>query len=495
MPDRPHIVIFVPDHYRGDVLGHLGNPGAVTPNLDRLVAEEGVSFSNAFCQNPVCTPSRCSFMSGWYPHVRGHRSMEHLMHPGEPVLLKTLKDAGYWVWWGGKNDLVAGRVGTEDYCDVRYRPYPPPLQRGDRTPESGWRGQPGDDTYYSFMRGKTELLEGEEVFPDRDQAMVEGAVDLIREAPLGRPLCIYLPLMFPHLPYSVEEPWFSAIDRAKVPPRIPTPEDGSGKPSIEAGLRTNYNMKGWSEDRWRELKAVYYGMCARVDHQVGMVVEALKQKGIWDDTLFTFFSDHGEYAGDYGLIDINQNTFEDSLAKVPFVVKPPKGTPVKPGTRDCLVELLDIVATVEELTGLRLEEDHFSRSLVPLLDDPGAEHRDAVFCEGGRLHGESHCTELQVGSALRPDGHYYPRLKLQRSEGPEHGKAVMCRTGKHKYVRRLYEKDELYDLAKDPQELANVVDDPAYAQVLAALRERTLTFFMETGDVVPRHIDRRDSTP
>jgi arylsulfatase A-like enzyme len=368
------------------------------------------------------------------------------------------------------------------------------MRRGERTPESEWRGSPEDDTYYAFFRGKTELTGGEEVFWDSDQAMVAGAVDLIREAPDGRPLCVYLPLVFPHLPYCVEEPWFSAIDRGKVPARIPTPEAGCGKPSIEEGLRRNYNMSTWNEDRWRELKAVYYGMCARIDHQVGMVVDAIKQKGMWEDTLFTFFSDHGEYAGDYGLIDINQNTFEDSLTNVPLVIKPPKGTPAKPGVRGQLVELLDIVATVEEFTGLSVSQDHFSRSLVPLLADENAPGRDAVFCEGGRRHGEFQAMELEVGPALRPDGHYYPRLQLQRSNGPEHTKAVMLRTETFKYVRRLYEPDELYDLEKDPQELRSVIDDPAYAETLTALRDRMLTFFLETGDVVPRELDRRNFT-
>ncbi len=67
MPKRPHIIIFNPDQWRGDVMGHLGNPAAVTPNLDEIVESDAVSFRHAFCQNPVCTPSRCSFMTGWYP--------------------------------------------------------------------------------------------------------------------------------------------------------------------------------------------------------------------------------------------------------------------------------------------------------------------------------------------------------------------------------------------------------------------------------------------
>ena len=72
MVEKPHIIIFNVDQWRGDVLGHLGNPAAQTPNLDQIVKSGAVSFSNAFCQNPVCTPSRCSFMTGWYPHVSKH---------------------------------------------------------------------------------------------------------------------------------------------------------------------------------------------------------------------------------------------------------------------------------------------------------------------------------------------------------------------------------------------------------------------------------------
>ena len=95
MPKRPHIIIFNPDQWRGRRRWrHLGNPAAVTPNLDRIIENDAVSFRHAFCQNPVCTPSRCSFMTGWYPHVRGHRTMFYMLQPDEPVLLKKLKLRG-----------------------------------------------------------------------------------------------------------------------------------------------------------------------------------------------------------------------------------------------------------------------------------------------------------------------------------------------------------------------------------------------------------------
>jgi arylsulfatase A-like enzyme len=488
----PHILIFNPDQWRGDVLGHMGNAAAVTPVLDRFVATEAVSFRNAFCQNTVCTPSRCSFMTGWYPHVRGHRTMYHMLHPerGEPVLLKTLKDAGYFVWWGGKNDLTPGQDGYAAFCDVKYTPAEPvkPMWELDR--EAEWRGEPGSDTYYSFYVGRqTAGPEGH--YHDGDWANVLGAAELIRHYDGDKPLCIYLPLTYPHPPYGVEEPWYSAIDRDKLPDRLPTPDGWVGKPSLLKGIWERQKLQTWTEDRWTELRATYYGMCARLDHQFGLLLAALRESGRYDDTAIFLFADHGDFTGDYGLVEKTQNTFEDCLSRVPFIVKPPAGAPIQPGARDALVELVDFPATVEALTGITPGHTHFGRSLLPVIAGETNTHRDAVFCEGGRLHGETHCMELESSSSQVSTGLYWPRVNLQTNEGPEHTKAVMCRTQDYKYVRRLYEPDELYDLRADPGELHNRIADPALAGVLAGLKDRLLTFYLETGDVVPHETDRR----
>ncbi|HVX42268.1 MAG TPA: sulfatase-like hydrolase/transferase [Mycobacteriales bacterium] len=493
---RPHIIIFNPDQWRADVMGHHGNPAARTPNLDSWVDSDAVSFRNAFCQNPVCTPSRCSFMSGWYPHVRGHRTMYHMMRPGEPVLLKTLKDNGYYVWWGGKNDLVPGQGGFDDYCDLKYDTGDSvrPMFASDRSSE--WRGEPGSDTFYSFLVGRLDAPEGEPYY-DKDWANVLGAVAQIREwgkrAAQGEeppPLCIYLPITYPHPPYAVEDPWFGSIDRNALPERIPA--DPTGKPSILNGIRERQRLQGWSEERWDELRATYYGMCARVDHQFGLVVEALKEAGLYDDSAMFFFSDHGDFTGDYGLVEKTQNTFEDCLTNVPFLIKPPAGIPVRPRVSEALVELVDFSATVEELAGIEPQHSHFGRSLLPVLAGETDEHRDAVFCEGGRLRDERQAMELESTSALQPDGLYWPRVSLQTESGPEHTKAVMCRTAEAKYVRRLYEDDELYDLRADPREEHNLAADPAYAGLKARLSDRLLTWYQETADVVPLVPDSRE---
>lgn len=494
MSKQPHIVLFNPDQWRGDVLGYLGNPAAVTPTLGAWQKTEAVSFSNAFCQNPVCTPSRCSFMTGWYPHVRGHRSLYHMLRPDEPCLLKILKDNGYFVWWGGKNDLVPGQNGFEDYCDVRYQPKRQPRPEANLHAFDAWRGDPGEDNYYSFYAGRLEPEPGGSPYYDRDWADVYGAVEQIENAPEDQPLCIFLALLYPHPPYGVEEPYFSLIDRAKLPPRPKASEVEDGKASILEGIRERQGLQNWTEDRWDELRATYYGMCARVDRQFALVLQALREKGIYDDTAVFFFSDHGDYTGDYGLVEKTQNTFEDCLTRVPFLVKPPASVPIKPGIRDALVELIDMPATVFELTDIEPGYSHFGRSLIPLMKDDAEEHREHVFCEGGRRYGETHCMEREHNPTEKLL--YWPRIGLQLSDkAPWHTKAVMCRSKDFKYVRRLYEEDEFYDLQRDPKELDNRIDDPAYTEEIGKLKEALLTFLLETSDVVPHDIDQRNATP
>jgi arylsulfatase A-like enzyme len=254
------------------------------------------------------------------------------------------------------------------------------------------------------------------------------------------------------------------------------------------GVWKRRGMQSWTEERWSELRGCYYAMCARLDHQFGLLLESLKEAGLYEDTAIFFFGDHGVYAGDYSLVEKQQNVFPDCLTNVSLVVKPPAQAGGASGVSEALVELVDVPATVYALTGIDPGYSHFGRSLLSLLSGDTDDHRDAVFCEGGRLHGENHCMEAE---SYQPDSNYWPKLELQMQEGPEHGKAVMCRTSELKYVRRLYEDDELYDLRADPMELRNVAHDPAYASQLETLKERMLTFFLETCDVVPFVTDRR----
>ena len=499
MEKKPNIIIFNVDQWRGDVLGHVGNPAAVTPNLDKIVENDAVSFSNAFCQNPVCTPSRCSFMTGWYPHVRGHRTMHHMLHldKGEPNLLQILKENGYFVWWSKRNDLIPAEDDLKEHCDISYWPSKEDLKRWGHKwmpnlhGHDEWRGAPKGDNYYSFYAGKLDT-QGGDIYFDFDWAMVLGAIDFLENYDGEKPLCMFIALSYPHPPYGVEDPWFSVIDRKRLPPRKKAPKDWSKKPSLLKGIYERQGLQDWTEDRWNELRATYYGMCARLDHQFGLLIEELKKKNYYEDSAIFFFSDHGDFTGDYGLVEKTQNTFEDCLSRVPFIVKPPKNIGVKPRVSDALVELVDFSETVFALTGINPKYSRFGKSLIPLLQEKTENHRDVVFCEGGRLYGERQAMELEATSTLNPKGIYWPRVSLQTTdEGPYHGKATMCRTKSFKYVKRLYETDELYDLLNDPGELNNVIDDKKYAEPLFKLREMLLDWYVETCDIVPFETDLR----
>jgi len=498
---KPNIIIFNPDQWRSDVMGCHGNPAAVTPFIDELVANEAVSLSNTFCQNPVCTPSRCSFMTGWYPHVRGHRTMYHMLHPelGEPNMLKTLKDNGYFVWWGGKNDLTPGQDSFEQYCDIKFKPNEDEIKKRSYTLRKGlhgtvkeWADKLEDKNAYCFYAGLLDKGD-EEIYCDEDWAMVLGAIDFIENYDGDKPYCIYLPLLYPHPPYGVEEPYFSMIDREKIPERIPATKDASTKPMILDGIRQKQNMYNWTESRWTELRAVYYGMCARLDDQFKTLTDALKQAEEYDSSAIFLFSDHGDFTGDYGLVEKTQNTFEDCLTRVPFIIKPPVEHTVFPGVNNALVELIDFPATIYDITGIKPDYDHFGKSLMPLISGTVSEHRQAAFSEGGRLMGEEQAMEKQSSSSKKSETSlYWPRLSHQVSdEKPWHGKGVMCRTKNFKYVSRSYEQDEFYDLNKDSGEQINQINNLQYREQIAEHKQLMLEWFIKTCDIVPRNTDSR----
>ena len=226
-------------------------------------------------------------------------------------------------------------------------------------------------------------------------------------------------------------------------------------------------------------------MISQLDERLGELVAVMKETGVYDGTALFFFSDHGDFTGDYGLVEKAQNTFYDCQCNIPLIIKPPTGTDCRPRVSKALAELVDIPATVAELGGFPLNYTQFGRSLCPVLAG-GETHRDAVFCEGGRIHGEIQAMERGHG----PDSLYWPRLSTQCEEGPEHTKAIMVREQRYKYVYRLYEPDQLFDLEEDPRELVNLAGRAEYREIERRLQARILRFLVETGDFVPNRKDK-----
>lgn len=485
---KPNIIIFNPDQMRADSMGHLGNRASITPNLDRIIEKDGVSFRNAFCQNPVCVPSRCSFLTGTYPHVKGHRTMSYMLQEDEKTLLSELKDNGYFVWMNGRNDFLPAQVkgvfekhATETFYggDVKEAP-------GLKNP--GLRGGPGSKHFYSFYFGELELDENGKNYTVDDEA-VDKAIEKINESKEEQPFCIFLGLQLPHPPYQIEEPFFSSIDKEKMKKRVFSEEGLKDKPSILKIIAKEQHLEELTEDDWDEIRKCYLAMCMKTDYLFGKLCDALKEKGIYDNTAIFVFSDHGDYTGDYGIVEKTQNTFEDCLVKVPFIVKPPAGYEVDAGISDSLVELVDLYPTVMEMCGISPSHSHFGNSLVPLIQDRKMKNKDFVFSEGGRLKSEKHCDENN-GVMPHPFNPYYPR-KTAQLDDVAHTKATMIRSDKYKYIKRLYEMDEFYDLVKDPDECKNEISNPEYSCIINDMRMEMLEWFQTTTDIVPYGQDER----
>ena len=493
---KKNIFIFVADQMRADSMHHMGNEASITPNLDDL-AQEGVSFENAFCQNPVCVPSRNSFLTGLYPHTHGHRTMHYLHRDEEPSILEEMKNNGYEVIWIGRNDFIPGDVPKTKYCDEYYdgihdentrdTPFPMNPKAGmDEETKKLFKNMLSNGNRYSFYMGKLANGEG---YGSTDWKCVEKALEYIERKSKeknAKPFFVYCTIAFPHPPYACEDPWYSSIDRNKLNPRRPNVNTIKGKPSMLYGINQKQGLNGWSEERFNELRATYLAMVSRFDYQLGLIKEKLIETGQYDDTTLIVFSDHGDYTGDYGIAEKVQNCFDNPITNVPFLIKPAQGIDVKPGLSKAQIELLDLPATLAELGGFNLSYTQFGQSILHAVAGDEV-HKEYVFCEGGRIHGEVQAMERGHDETSS----YWPRLSTQSSEGPEHTKAVMCKTEKYKYVLRLYEQDELYDLENDPMELENLSEIEEYQDLVQDFKNRILTFYMETTDYVPQGKDKR----
>ncbi len=514
---RPHIIIINPDEMRADAMAHMGNPAAITPHLDTFARTEGVSFSNAFCQNPVCVPSRCSFFTGLYPHVRGHRTMEYLLHPGEDTLFHELKRAGYHVWMNSRNDLLAGQYDElfDESADEIF-PYRLEEHKAVDMPKVGPRPAmpaqtvtPPDmpESPYSHYKGTS----GQAQFGN-DWADTEGAIERILSYDKEQPLCLFVGWNNPHVPYTCMEPYYSSIDRSKLPARI-SGRDMTGRSEIIRQLQQYVDMTDWTEEQWMELRATYLAQCMMVDDMFGQICDALKAAGMYDDSAIFFLSDHGDFTGDYDLVEKSQNSFQNCLSKVPFLIKPPKGYDIDPGVSDSLAELVDLYATAMDFAGVTPSHTQFGQSLVPVLADRAAAVRKFAYCEGGRTESEIHCDEWhnQGENGPAPTYEYWPKMTAQKDPAA-HEKGTMIYDGRFKYVHRLRGDHELYDLKKDPAEIRNLypeiagneqasaentIDDAKKAELLkrlSAFQSELLNWYQATCDVVPYEGDSRFST-
>jgi arylsulfatase A-like enzyme len=472
MEDRPNLLLFMPDQLRADALGCFGSPVASTPNIDALAAR-GTRFHHAYSQHSVCSPSRASILTGWYPHVAGHRTLTHLIKPWEPNLFRELKDAGYHVAWAGeRGDMFA--PGVADASTSR---------RGlDVVPNHVLAPSPfaeGDPWFAAHYHGRRENAPDGSNTLDLDEATVQTAINWVTDG-LPEPWVLFVALVFPHPPFVGEEPWFSLHDRASMPE--PAPWVAHAKPAYMSALREAYGTGSFGRQQWAEVAATYHGMVSRIDDQLGRLTAAVERAGQLGRTMTWFFTDHGEYLGDHGLIEKWPSGQHDSLLRNPLIVA---GPGVGEGAVcEEMVEMVDLLPTMLEVAGHQAGHTHFGRSLTHVLADTSTPHRDLAFSEGGFLAGEAHLLERSTGA-------YRLKSDLQHEDPVYAGKVASVRDQRFTYVHRLYEGPELYDRAEDPGETANLAGAAEHGETEAALRDAVTRWLLETTDVIPWDADPR----
>jgi choline-sulfatase len=482
---RPNFLFFFPDELRAESLGCYGHPVAQTPNLDEF-ARQGVQFEQCHVQNTVCSPSRCSLMTGLYPHVSGHRTLWHLLRPHEPSLFGYLKEAGYQIKWFGKNHLYADEALKDLLGDDAYRS-PDEMKRemmGDFRKTNPYAED--DPRFYSFLmepeRGDQGLTE--------TQIHVQRAIDFLQsEEAKEAPFVLFLPTLLPHAPYVAPEPFYSMYTPDALPPLKPVVHQD--KPSYHELIRAYRHLDALSDDTLKQIQAVYLGMTSHVDAAFGELIQGLEANGFSDNTTVIVSSDHGDYAGDYGLVEKWPNGMEDCLTRVPLLIRSP-GCQAGHVVRE-QVELFDIMATMLDLAGVEARHDHFAQSLVPQLRGASGDRDRAVFADGGYDLRERHCFEgdpvRDAWFANNRQSIYWPKARQQQEHPASVCRTTMMRTLDYKLIRRTNDISELYDLTVDPLELRNVYQDDRYEKIRADLERRLLDWFLHTSDTVPRDSD------
>ncbi|CAH0043825.1 unnamed protein product [Clonostachys solani] len=478
---RPNYIIFMPDQLRYDSLGCTAPDGTAqvkTPNIDAF-RRRSTLFTNCFTQASTCSQSRCSMFTGCYPHVSGHRSMNNLIKPWEGNLFRSMKEDGYHVaCLAPRGDTFAPTVTELSLNEYGF------LETPDYMP--GFAGKFGSPTepkediwsrlFYRGLRDVNKIL-------DYDEAAVRSAIRWLDCPPDDKPWVLFLPLVFPHCPFQVEEPYFSMYDRKSMKEVASRHERKTGyEPKYMKANRDRYKTERATDEIWKEIKATYYGMITRLDDQFGRILNKVDDLGLWKDTVTMFFTDHGEYLGDHGMIEKWPSGLGETIVHEPLIIG---GAGLPEGnTISAMAEMVDLVPTVFELSGIAETFMHNGKSWVPLLIGGETKHKDYAFSEGGFLLSE----EPLLEQAPYP---YDIKTALQHEDTTLVGKAISLRDKDYYYVYRLYEPAELYDRHEDLPEMHNLAELPEYADIVSKYEKVVLHWLVGGSDFMPFQGDPR----
>jgi arylsulfatase A-like enzyme len=452
-PGRGPNVLFVVSDDLSARISPAGYVGVQTPVLDRLAAE-ATTFRRAYCQYPVCGPTRASFLSGLYPESTGvldNQIMLEQSRSGTPTLPRTFRQAGYWTAAVGKVFHKHGDNPGGDTWDVaesyendetaieraareQFEREHGPIARAGNRPK--WREHLLTVAPQTRNQGVKGLGPGYGPTGLRDEQHNDGknarrvASWLAERAHGDRPFFIAVGLHKPHIPFLAPDRYFDLYPRESIQLVHPPANDWRDMPAIAATkqyLDYGFPALGQEDDARRcEFVQAYYACVSFIDAQLGVILDALRQAGQWENTVIVFVGDHGYNLGEHFMWG-KVLLFEES-ARVPMIVRAPGVT--RGAQAHGLVEMLDLFPTLAELCAVPAPAHLQGRSLGPQLRNPAAPGKDWAYTVVRR--GEA------LGRAIR-----FERWRYTEWGAPD--------------------ASELYDLEGDPREWINLAHDPQHA--------------------------------
>ncbi|MEM8875417.1 MAG: sulfatase-like hydrolase/transferase [Planctomycetota bacterium] len=360
MPDRPNILLITSDQHRADALGHAGHSCLNTPHLD-LLAHQGTRFDNAYVDCPVCIPARTTFITGRRAHENGCCSYSEAFRVDverRHMLGGLLTAAGYQTELVGKthwNTEVDCRGGFEHVTWLARL----------RRQQLIETGRPGMLAGLGYNEPAPSLSP----FPPHLHStnwLADRACDFIETRERADPFALWVSFQDPHPPFIVHEPYYSMFRDADIDDAVTGAwVESDDEPMDIWKMRHIGNKKPMTPAEVRHMRAVYFGMIANMDHQIGRILAQLQYHGDLDDTLILYTSDHGDAMGDHGLI--GKRTFLENSAKVPFIIRPPTGTGEVGQVRRDLVEWADILPTLCTAAGADVPDHVTGRDIGPIL--------------------------------------------------------------------------------------------------------------------------------
>lgn len=466
MATRPNIILIFPDQHRGDVMGCVGNPAAKTPNLDRL-ASEGVTFSNCCTNSPLCMPARASLMNGQYVNTHGVWHNWNAADRHGPSHVRNLRDAGYHTAVIGKTHLyVHGAPGVNDtrdhvqqlydwgYVDTHELTGPWASRRID-SPYTDYLAEKGlleahRDYIGHYLRGMRsgELRPWDEPPPPLapedhlDTYTGRTAAEWVRNYQGDKPFYLQVCFPGPHDPFDSPREYRAMYQPEDMPVGTMAKPAWPVSPQQDFVLRWSA-LDGMTRERRQLMSVFYYAKVTLIDHAIGMLLKALKEKGLLDNTWIVYTSDHGEMLG--GHFMSHKIVFYEAALKIPCIIRPPGGT--RGWQSGALTDQIDMAATLLDIGGASPLHDSDGLSLLPKLN-AGPEAGDA------QRHKEAVFSEVNLYSMVLTDRYKMAVHSLSR------------------------EPLELYDMKNDPHELDNLVMDREYRQVREDLMQRHLNYLL-----------------